>query len=194
MASDKEKVATHEAGHALAILMSPFREEIVHVGVYCRNGNWFGYTVVFVDRGKLDPTGVFEFTKGLAGPLTQLHFYPKSVPADLSKIIEGSGSLLNAARHVIKHELAISTNWWDDLIDWNQYCLRCLRDGARIRGDGFLAVEKELNRFLKNTAVESVVKELVERLVKENCVERDELLAIPVDKLPKFHFPENFPE
>jgi len=65
MASDKEKVATHEAGHALAILMSPFRQDIVHVGVYRRNGQWLGYTVVLGDRNKVDLTGVFEFAKDL---------------------------------------------------------------------------------------------------------------------------------
>src|SRR5439155_3369147 len=164
----KQVAATHEAGHALAVLRSPLRKHIVQTRVYLQNDEWLGETEVGGERGEVDPNGVYEFAKGLAGPLTQLHFYPDSVAEDLADVLRCTGGLLHAARYVIEKDLKIESNWWGDVEDWNQYCLRCLRDERPIHGSNCLEVEKELNSFLKHGTVEAVVQDLAARLTKED--------------------------
>jgi hypothetical protein len=96
--------------------------------------------------------------------------------------------------NVIEKDLKIESNWWGDVEDWNRYCLRCVRDERPIHGSNCLEVEKELNSFLKHGTVEAVVQDLAARLTKEDCLNRDELLAIPMDELPQFSFPKALPD
>lgn len=115
--------------------------------------------------------------------------------ADLTGILRETGGLLNATRYILEHEgLEINANWWGDLETWRIYCLQCLRNNRPIGGKSCLAVEAEVNRCLNDAAFETAIRDLAKKLTQEECVDREELLAIPLDKLPQFSVSNNFPE
>jgi hypothetical protein len=193
MKQSQEVVATHEAGHVLVILRSPLRNHILQARVYLKDDEWRGETELQGERGKVDPIGVYEFAKGLAGPVTQLHFYPKSPDEDWVEVLKASKGLLDAARHIVEKKLPIKSNWWPDLLHWTQYCRRCLDAKRPICAESYFKVEEEINRVLTQDSAKALVQDLAARLTKEGCLGREELLAIPTKQLPEFSFPNSLP-
>lgn len=189
----KETVATHEAGHVLAILRFPIRNHIVETRLFLQDDEWRGTTTIEGNRTDVDPTGIYEFAKGLAGPITQLHFYPHSPSPELGKLLKETGGLVNAMRHVLENDLKIESNWWHDLETWRVYCLRCLQQKREINGTSYLAVEKALARDIENDAVKATIQELAARLLRDESVDRRELLAIKIDRLPELRLPQSLP-
>lgn len=183
----KQITATHEAGHALISLATPFRDYLSHVRVFQNASDWFGET--HMDgrvRVQVDPHGVLEFAKGIAGPVTQLYFFPNSVDHALVDLIQQSGSLLRAARVVVQQGPKIATNWWPDLQAWLQLCEHVRIPGA---GQDHLAVEAEIQTFLNLPETTKVVNEIRDRLIACDQIDRQGLLNIPVVHLPSLHFP-----
>src|SRR5258706_11074735 len=58
MRVDKSVVATHEAGHALVILATPFRNYILGARIFLDNGDWRGEVHTDRGRSKVDPIRV----------------------------------------------------------------------------------------------------------------------------------------
>jgi hypothetical protein len=194
MKRSKEIVATHEVGHALTVLRSPIRNHVVETCLHQEDGEWRGHTRIEGDRVDVDPNGVYEFAKSLAGPVTELHFYPSSVSDDLDKLLKETGGVVNAMRHLLESDLMVDANWWPDLEAWRVYCLRCLQQKRPIDGTNYLNIEEELQRDVRNAAVKATIEELSAPLTRHDCLDRDGLLAITIDGLPELRLPESLPQ
>jgi hypothetical protein len=84
------------------------RQHILHARLFREGDEWHGdVRLDDKDRNKVDPHTVYEFAKGLAGPLAQLHFYPKSVSAEVEERLEHPHHLLGATKRALNevHDL-----------------------------------------------------------------------------------------
>lgn len=185
--SHKDSVAFHEAGHAILVLRSPFRELIEEAKIYCKGGYWSGDVSIRESdlRDAVDPTGALEVAKGLAGPLAQMLRYPESVSPQLADYVRSSGSVIKATRFVLRNDPALQGPWWGDLEQWICFCRRNLF----VFEASFCAIEEAVSRFLKEPDVIAVMNEISGRLTREEFIGRDELLAIPVHHLPLIEVP-----
>jgi hypothetical protein len=188
MKATKEVVAAHETGHTIIALATPLRDYVVDARVFfCReHDEWHG-EIRFDgrDRKNADPHTVYEFAKSLAGPLAQLHFFPRSSGDDLAELIQESGGLLQAAKRVLKEKRDIHTNWWPDLSGWTDFCKRGYSNSV-----DFFAVEKALTDFFQNSKTERTLRALTKLFARKEALSRDDLLAIEISELPKPKFPE----
>src|SRR5262252_6736053 len=100
--NNKHVVATHEAGHVMAILVTPISDYILNARLFLKGTQWQGEVHMDTsrDRRTVDPHNVYELAKGIAGPLAQIHFYPESIPNTLRQLIHECSGLLSAAKKV----------------------------------------------------------------------------------------------
>jgi hypothetical protein len=188
MKATKEVVAAHEAGHTIITLATPLRDYVVDARVFfCREHEEWRGEIRFDgrDRKTADPHTVYELAKSLAGPLAQLHFFPRSSGDHLAELIKESGGLLEAAKRVLKEDLDIHTNWWPDLVGWTDFC----KHGYPNTVD-FFAVEEALTSFFQNSKTEETFRALTSLFVRRESLSRDDLLAIDISELPKPKFPD----
>ncbi len=184
----KEAVATHEAGHALITLNTPLQDYIESVRVFFECDEWRGeHRMSNEDRSKVDPKGVYEFAKGLGGPMAQIYFYPNSIDAKLSKMIDSSGSLLRAIREIIKKKIPLNDHWLPDLTRWIQFC----RADLPLKGEKYLQVENEISRILSSNPGQDFVRNMSNKLNTNGSLGVEELKKTSVKKIPKFDFPDD---
>lgn len=184
---DKAAVATHKAGHAIVILATPIRDYILRARIF-RDGEQCRGRVYMDgrDRSKVDPFGVYEFARGIAGPLAQIHFHPNSIPKSISDLIQNRAGLLHAARDIDTNQIPVDeVQWWPDLQAWIGFS----RAFPALSGIDYLQVESGVRDFLKDSSTENAIRALADRLVSEETLERSALLAHLLAGVPKLALP-----
>lgn len=183
----KKIVATHEAGHALAILVSPIREHILSAKIFEVGGEWFGEVRLDqCDRRIEDSHCVSEFAKDIAGPVVQNLYFPGSSGPAIQKLIESEKGVLAAIGKAYRGKLPIKINWIKDMSNWIR-----VAGANNIRGfdSKYLEVEQSLNAFSGDPDVVAIINSMAALLVTRPELNRKQLLDIPIEHLPKLNLP-----
>jgi hypothetical protein len=183
----KEVVAMHEAGHAMMALVTPLRPFIVKAWIFESNRYWEGRMEIDAAAGnKARIPAIYDFARAIAGPLTQILFYPNSIPNSLSTHIQKFGGLLLATKQIKTQNIPVDdVQWWPDLTDWISF----VHNHPRLMGTDFLNVEKGVLTFLRDPSVDRSIRSLAHELTDREQLNANELLAHSIAEVPELVLP-----
>jgi hypothetical protein len=163
MNHDIRTLASHEAGHAVFVVASPWTEKLNLVQVTPENANEGGRTVLQNHNGECpENEKALEIGKGLAGPLAQLFFYDATIaPAFRERF---RANLLKEIVSIQTLNAATVPGWYGDLKTY----ISILRFPKELGfTEVFFAVERNLRRWIERSnvrnAIERVMTALAER-------------------------------
>lgn len=178
----KTAVATHEAGHLCAILKMPIRKCIVQARIFQEVGAWRGDCLVEQKcLAAIDKNGVYDFAKSIAGPITQIQLFPETIPVAVTNAILVQGGLLSGYWWLYNNSPKTKTNWHSDMETWLRFRKFTPR-GFDL--NGFYETERQVSQWIANPATRISIKRIADKLIADECLQRDGLLEIDVGAVP----------
>ena len=189
----KDAVAYHEAGHVAVILCSRLRPLLGSCELLLNDKDqWEGRAHrTRVSTRAEDPQCVVEFALSIAGALAQLHGYRDSVDQSLVAAFDDTGSLLLAIKAVLKSQPSADFNWHNDFKLWLWLCQNPEKRRPNSDG-GYLDVESEVRTFIEDSRTVALLHRITKLLIVQGKVSGAELLALPVEDIPKLELPTSF--
>ena len=181
----KYSTAVHEAGHGLVILMTPLREHIQGLVIWCDESGWRGEARLDQrDKDYADPEQVFDFAKSIAGLIAQLHLLPNSISADFRSIVAAEGGVLRAIKAIHANNYDIPLNCYKDFKDWLMVCAI-----TGFQGIDYYKTEEAVFDLFRSVHSRNAIELLASNLVAKHELFADELKKFNVSCIPPLQLP-----